>query len=101
MTVLVEKPTMWIDIDVSRLFHSYEFDGTIADGIDGDFIYFDIIAKQLLFPLEALLTSEVDYTEISIVKNNIAPFLKVYAKPVSDDNSAVFDSQIPMISKSK
>ncbi|XP_070504513.1 uncharacterized protein [Chironomus tepperi] len=97
MTVLVEKPTMWIDIDVFRLFQSYVFDGTITDNQVEDFIYFDIIAKQLLFPLEALLTSEVDYTEISIVKNNIAPFLKVYAKPVSEDYSAVFDSQIPMI----
>lgn len=99
MTVLVEKPTiMWIDIDVFNLFHSYEFDGDINDEIKGDFIYFDIIAKQLLFPLEALLTSEVDYTEISIVKNNIAPFLKVYAKPPTKDATTIFDSQIPMIS---
>lgn len=98
MTVLVEKPTMWIDIDVFNLFHSYDFDGNITDDIKGDFIYFDIIAKQLLFALEALLSSEVDYTEISIVKNNIAPFLRVYAKPPLKDNTTIFDSKIPMIS---
>lgn len=99
MTVLVEKPTMWIDIDVFQLFSSYEFDGTISKTLKKDFIYFDINAKHLLFPLEALITSEVDYTEISIVKNNVAPFLKVFAKPASKDYSAVFDSQIPMISE--
>ena len=99
MTILVEKPYMWINIDVFNLFESYEFDGTIEeDGFVGKFIYFDIIAKQLLVALEALISTEVDYTEISIVKNNIAPFLKVYAKPYSDDGSAVFNSQIPMIS---
>ncbi|KAL7033736.1 hypothetical protein ACKWTF_007700 [Chironomus riparius] len=98
MTVLVEHPTcMWIDIDVLRLFHKYEFDGYIDGDKEEDFIYFDIIASQLLYPLEALLSSEVDYTEISIVKNNVAPFLKVYAKPGTEDNSAVFNSQIPMI----
>ena len=99
MTVLVESPSMWIDIDVLNLFHSYVFDGSIDDK-EEDFIYFDIIASHLLFPLEALVTSEVDYTEISIVKNNIAPFLKVYAKPVAEGNISVFNSQIPIISKS-
>lgn len=98
LTILTEKPIIWVDINIVSFALDYKFNGSIQDDMEKDYIYFDIKSKNALFPLEALVNSNIDYTEISLIKTpQNTPFLKVFSKTTSEQLKGSFDSQIPLI----
>lgn len=98
LTVFVEHPILWIDIDILNFATTYAFKGPIEENSAKDYIYFDIKGTHLLFPLDALIASEVSYAELTLVKNSSnVPFLRVFSKPDAEKYKGSCDTQVPVI----
>lgn len=92
MTLLSERPLIWVDIDIPGFTDSYTFDGTLNGEKNEDYIYLDVNSRKMIFSTDAF----GETVEISLFKiDQNSPFLKIFTK--QDNSKGSFESLVPVI----